>query len=350
MSLTGKTRDVEYNPSGIAPAGATQLDTIAVATGNPNYQIGSWFGGVNESLGYVIVNDTNSTNLVGRGSGGGLGSPIQSDKPIFWLSDGLTDQALVDLANRLPGSPGNLADVDAVRTWVGTNNYSIVNDIDRANLVLSLDALSYNQNPNGFWVDSVNNRSFTLYNSPSYDGQYGGKIDFSAGAGQYAFCSNGLPTLNKWSVVVWHYFTGNSTPGGYECLVTENFPGTTYYINYSLGFNRGQGGGLSSGFFDGTMNGWRTTNGTSLTPGLWYQTVGTYDGDNIKLYVNGSLIFTTYYPVAQSSSNGGIILMKRWDNSEFWDGSLSIVKIYDNDITQSGVSNDFQTNRGRFGI
>ena len=42
--------------------------------------------------------------------------------------------------------------------------------------------------------------------------------------------------------------------------------------------------------------------------------------------------------------------MSRWDNPDFWGGRLSVVRIYNNDITQMGVTNNFNAERTRFGI
>ena len=48
------------------------------------------------------------------------------------------------------------------------------------------------------------------------------------------------------------------------------------------------------------------------------------------------------------SSQGGINLMRRWDNAEFWGGYLSIVKIYAGNIGSGGVADDWNANLPRF--
>ena len=63
--------DVKYNPSLAYIPGATQIGTLAVAIGQVDYSTGGWYGGVDDSLGYVIYSDTSSTNLAGRQAGSG---------------------------------------------------------------------------------------------------------------------------------------------------------------------------------------------------------------------------------------------------------------------------------------
>jgi hypothetical protein len=42
--------------------------------------------------------------------------------------------------------------------------------------------------------------------------------------------------------------------------------------------------------------------------------------------------------------------MRRWDNADYWDGRLAIVKIYDGDIRASGVAGNWNANKARFGL
>lgn len=120
--------EAEYNPSGIAPGGATQVGNVAIATNSPNYSLGSWVGGVNTEDGYVIVNDTTTMNLSGRGCGGGTGF-VPANTPTYWKSSALTDQALIDLINSLPTSPANFLNVTDARNWLSSTTYGIINDL-----------------------------------------------------------------------------------------------------------------------------------------------------------------------------------------------------------------------------
>jgi hypothetical protein len=127
--------------------------------------------------------------------------------------------------------------------------------------------------------------------------------------------------------------------------VTENFPGTTGQINFSLGTNTSSP--LQNGFFNG---GWRTTLATTLSTNTWNYIVGTYDGSTIKLYVNNSLVQSTSYTGTSASSQGGIRLMRRWDNPDYWGGRLAIVRIYNNALNTTQIDQNWGAQRSRFDL
>lgn len=198
------------------------------------------------------------------------------------------------------------------------------------------------------WFDTVANRPFLLQNGVTYDyPSNGGSFVFAPAAQQYAQSSTSLATLNTWTVEAWHYYDGTNA-GASPCIVTEVFPGTTSNINYALGSLNDNSPNLQSGFYRG---GWtETPTGYALTPGNWYQIVGTYDGQSSKLYVNNTLVESALGSAAPLSSNGGINLMRRWDYTEFWGGKLAIVKIYDGAISAAEVNASWLANRNRFGL
>jgi hypothetical protein len=213
-----------------------------------------------------------------------------------------------------------------------------------AGLVMNLDASTLSASPTT-WVDSVSNLSFTLFGSPTYSTSNGGVLQFAPASSQYAQSSNqGFGSLSRWTAETWHYYTGTNS-SGLPSILTEVYPGSTNKINFSLGSDTTTG--LQSGFYDGA---WRATTAYSLTASNWYQIVGTYDGTTVKLYVNGALALSTNYTGTSSTSQGGIRLMRRWDNAEYWGGYLGIVRMYNTDIGLSGVQQNFNANRARFGL
>lgn len=221
-------------------------------------------------------------------------------------------------------------------------------------LVMNLDAATYSGS--GPWVDSVASKSFTLYNSPTYSsGIGGGSFLFDPASSQYASTTTGLGSLSNWSVEVWHYYTGNNTGGsGSPCIITEWWPNPATQINFSLGTLADSSTPyLQAGMFNA---GWHSTAlDYTLTANNWYQIVGTYDGMNVKLYVNGTMVRSTPVAIAIASGNLGIYLMKRWDTtgpgfSQYWGGRLATVKIWNGDINFEGVRASWLTNKARFGL
>jgi hypothetical protein len=213
-------------------------------------------------------------------------------------------------------------------------------------LALSLDAATYSGS--GAWIDSVGSRAFVLYGSPTWSSSIGGgSFLFDPAFSQYAQCASSLGSLNNWSVEVWHYYDGTNDGGASPCIITEVYPGATSNINYALGSVFDNDPVLSAAFFNGA---WRSSTTTTLTAGNWYQIVGTYDGATVKLYVNGSMVGESPEDTAAISSQGGINLMRRWDNPEFWGGFLASVKIWDGDINFEGVQGSWLKNKSRYGL
>ena len=215
-------------------------------------------------------------------------------------------------------------------------------------LVMNLDAATYSGT--GDWIDSVSSKAFTLYNSPTYSSSIGGgSFLFVPGSSQYAASSSGVGSLSNWSVEVWHFYTGTNTSGS-PCIVTEEWPNPATQINFSLGSVSDNNPNVQAGLFNG---GWYATpNGYTLSPNNWYQIVGTYDGVNLKMYVNGSLATISPNTVSATSGNLGIKLMKRWDSNatQYWGGRLASVRIWNGDINFEGAHGSWLENKARYGL
>jgi len=321
-------RPFAYN-TGSNINGTEQVGDLAIGIPSGGFpESPNFWNGPDEDLGYVIAysqpDGLHPTPISGVNASLG-----------FWRSKFVTDESFLELVLNKTGQ--TFATAPEAKTWLNTNGYW-TSYFPFASPVLSLDAAGYTS---GNWIDSVGGKSFTLYNSPTWSSNNGGYFNFVSSSAQRAGCSTSLPNLNTWSVAVWHYYNGTET-GGAPCIVTETYIGGN--INYSLGNNNG---GFSSGFWDG---GWRVTDGYSLTAGNWYYIVGTYDGTNIKLYVNNVLVDSATYTGTPASSGAGIRLMERWDNNDYWGGRLATVDIYDEAIGSSQISSIFNTTKSRFGL
>jgi hypothetical protein len=336
------SRPFAYN-TGSAIDGTTQVGSLAV--GWPTNGFGStgltWWNGPDEDLGYVVARSV---------PGNTQHTPIPgvSASVAFRRSTSKTDQSFLDLANAIAGT--SFIDADAAKTWLNTNGYwTSWGGVITNNLSLHLDAGNASSYPGSgsTWTDLVGSKTFTLFNSPTYSSSNGGYLSFSPSSSQYAESSTSLSNLSTWSVEVWHYYTGTNT-GPSPCIVTEKWPNTTSNLNYTLGNGNDSSPNLHAGFFNGA---WRITpNGYTLTANNWYHIVGTYDGSTIKLYTNNSLVQSTSYSGTPISGTQGIRLMRRWDNTEYWGGRLGVVRIYSNDIGSSGVTQNWNAQRSRFGL
>ena len=213
--------------------------------------------------------------------------------------------------------------------------------------VLSLDAGNPASYPGSgaTWTDTVGSMPFTLVNSPTYNSGNGGYLQFDPGSGQYGYSTTNLGTLAKWSIEAWHYYDGTNTSSGPNIFTEYPYGGGT--INLGLGSNGGDTD-LQAWWYGG---GFQTTPAYTLTPGNWYQIVGTFDGTTLNLYVNSVLVETANHPPGAAANPGiGYGLMTRWDPGGLWGGRLAIVNLYNGDIGGAGVTTSWNANKTRFGL
>lgn len=196
------------------------------------------------------------------------------------------------------------------------------------------------------WTDLVSAKAFTLYNSPTYSSSNGGYLEFSPASSQWADATSLPSSLTTWTVEAWHYYAGTNNNGS-PCIVTEAYAGGP--INYTVGNCTDSSPNLQVGYWDGGSF-HPTPTGTVLTPGQWYQVVGTYNGTANQLYLNGAFVSSTASTSVPQSGGAGIRLMRRWDADQYWGGRLAIVRIYSSDIGSSGVVQNYNAARSRFGL
>jgi len=215
--------------------------------------------------------------------------------------------------------------------------------------VLSLDAGNPASYPGagGYstWTDTIGSMTFTLVNGPTYNSANGGYLQFNPGSGQYAASPTNLGTLAAWSIEAWHYYDGTNTASGPNIFTEYPYGGGT--INLGLG-STNNASDLQTWWYGG---GFQTTDPYTLTPGNWYQIVGTFDGTTLTLYVNNTVVQTTNRPPGGAANPGiGYGLMTRWDPGGFWGGRLAIVNVYDSALTGTEVAQNFNYYRSRFGL
>ena len=199
------------------------------------------------------------------------------------------------------------------------------------------------------WSDLASSGiSMTLYGSPTYSSANGGYLSFVPSSSQYGSTSTSLAAASTWTIEAFIYYNGTNN-GSLPCIFTDTFPGTSSTIQWALGsLNGGSSTTLQAGYFSG---GWFTTSVQSpLTSGNWYHVVGTYDGTNIKLYINGSLNQTTASSTAPVRNAGGHRIMRRWDTADYWGGNLAVLRIYNTALSLTDISQNYSAQKSRFGL
>jgi hypothetical protein len=212
-------------------------------------------------------------------------------------------------------------------------------------LVLYLDAGNRNSYPRTgtSWRDLTTNAyNGTLTNGPTFNGANLGTFVFDGTNDnvQLGNASTFLPTsaitINSWAktnvVQVYKKIFVTVTAG------TQTITGVYFSIgpspyNYYFGINGVQ----------------QATSTTDLSTTQYNNLCGTYDGANIRLYLNGTLLATQAH--TGTIINTGIGRISGYDNGgEIWDGNISTFSIYNRALTATEVLNNYKATKSRFGL
>ena len=109
---------IAYNTGSVIP-GTTQIGSLAVGVPTSGYAgTGlTWFNGPNEDLGYVIGYSQPSGLHPATHAPGGKSSVG------FKRTKTKTDQAFIDMANKVAGGAGPFANTSDAKTWLNNNGY-----------------------------------------------------------------------------------------------------------------------------------------------------------------------------------------------------------------------------------
>lgn len=238
-----------------------------------------------------------------------------------------------------------------------------------ANLILYIDAANFRSYPgSGAVINNLVNVSsqFTLTNGAFFAANNRGVITLDGVNDCIILNSNTLSNnLDSLTVSVWVYKDWANTPN-YAPIISKQ-------INYL------NGGGWDMSIASNKRVSWsvQEEGGTKyrnfLTPVLsdltrrWYNFTGSYNGvnayTNYKIYVNGNLPDVAYVnnsgggPINTSNSNANLCIGARNAGtapSDFGDryfpGDIAVVQIYDRQLSDDEVEQNFNSLRGRFGI
>jgi hypothetical protein len=201
------------------------------------------------------------------------------------------------------------------------------------------------------WKDlSQTAKDVTLINTPTYKTENGGSFDFNHSSFEYGDTNYNFGNLSNWTVEAWAKI-GASLTGKVTTIVTNQYNLSTD-LNFSLGTNNAPiTYNLVAGFFNGA---WRNTTGHQPPLNTWFQIVGSYDGNTIRQYHNGILTSSLNY-TGISRSGGSVRIAARWDDltqttSNYFSGSVGVVKIYNRTLTDTQVLQNYNALKGRFGL
>ncbi|MER5279179.1 LamG-like jellyroll fold domain-containing protein [Streptomyces sp. NPDC002809] len=175
-----------------------------------------------------------------------------------------------------------------------------------------------------------NHKDLTLSEGTSWaPGVRGSALKFN-GEGQFAQTDGPVvDTTGDYTVSAWASL--DALPGNYATVVSQDGrrQENPFYLQY------GQGG-----FAFSTPGAHRARLEMKPELGQWYHVVGVRSGDEIKLYVDGRLAATAAAGTADVSTGALSVGRAKWSggNTDFWNGSVDQVAVYDRALTGDEVS------------
>jgi hypothetical protein len=227
-------------------------------------------------------------------------------------------------------------------------------------LVLSLDAANVKSYVSGSttWRDlSGNNNSGSLVNGPTFSSANGGSIvfdgtndrvsisDFNYGRTGCTVASwvkyNATTTGYKEGIVS-KWQTGAGTVNEFILGSTQNPPGTAPGNAYFLIFNSNDQAVFA------------TDNSTIMLVDIWYHVLGTFDGLNTKIYLNGQykgISSNSTTPTIKTVASQPIALASFGATFEYnTNCNISLAQIYNRALSAQEVLQNYEGQKSRFGL
>ncbi len=161
------------------------------------------------------------------------------------------------------------------------------------------------------------------------EGTYHGSVSFTTGKAGYALYLNGTNAYIDFARD--SYKSGNNVSVAFWFKKSNITEALKYFVvcsDFGIWTETGKAGIAIS---------LPSTNsaGGNITANAWVHLVGTYDGTNIKLYLNGILIKTTYHPGTISDPNRNLTLGYF---GSYWAGIIDDLFIYNKALNQTEIN------------
>lgn len=187
---------------------------------------------------------------------------------------------------------------------------------------------------------SGNGKNATLANGVVYNYFNNGILNFN-GTNQYATCSH--PTGSSYGITYEIFVKLNELTDN----VILGFNNSTYFSGLSI-----IGGTRFIGYL--SASNYKYFNNTTIQTGTWYHLVmyvGSSDASDIKGYVNGVLDTTTTNHTGTAYTPTTLTIAASNNLATYWLGcDIGIVRCYNRELTAAEVLQNYNANRGRFGI
>lgn len=191
------------------------------------------------------------------------------------------------------------------------------------------------------WFDlSGNARNMTLFNGVGYDAVDGGRLIFD-GVDDWASIDNcGISTGANvaHTIEMWVNFNVIVSTRWWLALLGPYGVGSHHWIGVSAT-------GTQFGAFGASPQ----TSPNLIGVNTWLQVCGAFSGSTLTTYVNSA------NPVVGTGSgfnftNSNFTIGLRLGGENFYNGRVGIVRLYNRALTSSEVAQNYNANKGRFGL
>ena len=175
----------------------------------------------------------------------------------------------------------------------------------------------------------------TVHNATWVDGKYGKALSFN-GTSDYVEIAHAasLAPASSISLEALVKFARNNTM---EVILTKSTAGKDVWQDYSLTH---EANNVFRGIFVVAGN-IRVVNSLTHTDiNVWHHVVSTFDGQNLKMYVNGVLEGTANYAGALGTSTNALRIGKQ--TVYYFQGVIDEVRIYNRALSAAEIQADFQ--------
>jgi hypothetical protein len=218
-----------------------------------------------------------------------------------------------------------------------------VSQIVQSGLQLYLDAGNAASYPGSgtAWTDlSVNGRSGTLTNGPTYSSTDGGSIVFD-GSNDYVQCTGSL-TVTAATFVTW--IKRNGTQGQYDGILFSrgtNVTGMNFQASNQLGYHWNDAGN--------TYN-WQS--GLTVPNLTWCMIAVSVTSTAASAYLCQTSGITTATNTVNHGSSVLNDIKLAWDDAlaRYFNGNIAIAQLYNTALSAADISQNFEVDRARFGV
>jgi len=177
----------------------------------------------------------------------------------------------------------------------------------------------------------------TLTNGPTFDTTNKGSIVFD-GTNDHVIISTAPTSLvtdsSPVTISVWAYphIAGQG-------MIFGNGNSDRFYVE-----TWGSGPSVFHWGFGGSNN--STTSQATFSINNWYNYVASYDGTNVRGYLNSILTDTT--SLSNPSYGGSELKIGNWQNNLYFNGNISNVSVYNRALSEEEIKQNYKALRGRY--